>query len=426
MNTNIKEIKSAELEERYYEIDHPSGLKILVLPKEGYSSSYAMFGTKYGSIDTRFRRSDEQNFTVVPEGIAHFLEHKLFESEELDAFERYAKTGASANAYTSFERTCYLFSCSGNFKESLEILLDFVQNPYFTAETVKKEQGIIGQEIRMYQDVPDWQVMFNLLRTMYKENPVRIDIAGTVESIAEITDELLYRCYNTFYNLHNMVLAVAGNITVGDVLEVADRMLKKAEPLEIERNFPKESPEVSADYVEEKLSVATPVFMMGFKENYETPERTLKEQLETSVLLEILSGNTSPLYRDLFEAELINTRFGSEYFCGFGFAGVLFSGESKDPKSVAKAIKAEILRLKKDGIDEKAFERARRKLYGRTVMQYNDVEDLANAMVSAHFMGCGLFDEVDILKNMTKADVEKRLMSQLDERYSTLSVVLPA
>lgn len=423
---NIKEIKNDALEEKYYEIDHQSGLKILILPKEGYSTSYAMFGTKYGSIDTRFRRSDESEFTTVPEGIAHFLEHKLFESEELDAFERYAKTGASANAYTSFERTCYLFACSGNFKASLEILLDFVQNPYFTPQTVEKEQGIIGQEIRMYQDVPDWQVMFNVLRAMYENNPVRIDIAGTVESIAEITDELLYRCYNTFYNLHNMVLAIAGNVTVEDVLEVADKYLKPAEPLEIERNFPQESPEVCTDYIEEKLSVATPVFMLGFKESYETPERTLKEQLETAVLLEIIAGNTSPLYRTLFEKELINTRFGSEYFCGYGFASVLFSGESKDPKAVAEAVKDEIKRVKIDGIDEKAFERVRRKLYGQCVMQYNDVEDLANALVTSHFMGYGLFDEVDILKNMTCEDVMKRLESQLDEKYSTLSVVLPA
>lgn len=423
---NIKEIKCEALEEKYYEIDHSSGLKILILPKEGYSTYYAMFGTKYGSIDTRFRRSDESEFTTVPEGIAHFLEHKLFESEELDAFERYAKTGASANAYTSFERTCYLFACSGNFKASLEILLDFVQNPYFTPQTVEKEQGIIGQEIRMYQDVPDWQVMFNLLRAMYENNPVRIDIAGTVDSIAEITDELLYRCYNTFYNLHNMVLAVAGSVEVSDVLEVADKYLKNAEPLRIERNFPKESPEVCTDYVEEKLSVATPVFMLGFKESYETPERSLKEQLETAVLLEVLAGNTSPLYRTLFEKGLINTRFGSEYFCGYGFASVLFSGESKDPKAVAEAVKAEIRRIKNDGIEERAFERVRRKLYGRCVMQYNDVEDLANAMVTSHFMGNKLFDEVDILKNMTRQDVEKRLESQLDEKFSALSVVLPA
>lgn len=162
----MKEIKSIALGEKYYEIDHKSGLKIYVFPKENYSSSYALFGTKYGSIDTRFKRSDSDEWTVVPEGIAHFLEHKLFESEELDAFERYAKTGASANAYTSFDRTCYLFQCSDNFCENLKILLDFVQHPYFTQQTVQKEQGIIGQEITMYLDVAGWMSTFNLLRCL--------------------------------------------------------------------------------------------------------------------------------------------------------------------------------------------------------------------------------------------------------------------
>ena len=206
----------------------------------------------------------------MPEGIAHFLEHKLFESEDLDAFARYAKTGASANAYTSFERTCYLFSCAGNFKASLEILLDFVQSPYFTEQTVQKEQGIIGQEIRMYQDEPNWQVMFNCLRALYKVHPVRIDIAGTIDSISHITADLLYRCYRTFYNLHNMALAVAGNVTVNEVLEVADRLLKPADALSIERNFPDEPAKPVQPFIEQTLDVGAPLFMLGFKETYET------------------------------------------------------------------------------------------------------------------------------------------------------------
>ena len=221
----MKEQVSSILDERYYEIDHPTGLKIFVMPKAHYRSAYAVIGTKYGSIDNRFKRSDAAEYTQVPEGIAHFLEHKLFESEELDAFQRFAATGASANAYTSFDKTCYLFQCSDRFDQSLEILLDFVQHPYFTPQTVEKEQGIIGQEITMYYDVPGWMSTFNLLRCLYKNHPVRIDIAGTVESISHITDKLLYDCYNTFYNLHNMALAVVGNVTPEQVLAVCDRCL---------------------------------------------------------------------------------------------------------------------------------------------------------------------------------------------------------
>ncbi|NLL63652.1 MAG: insulinase family protein [Ruminococcaceae bacterium] len=222
----MRKIKNSLLGDLYYEIDHKSGLKIFVYPKVGYESSYAVFGTNYGSIDTFIKRQGEDAIKI-PEGTAHFLEHKLFESEEQDAFERFATTGASANAFTSFDKTCYLFSCSNKFAENLEILLDFVQHPYFTQETVEKEQGIIGQEIKMYQDVPSWQVLFNLFRCLFHNHPVKIDIAGTVESIAEISAELLYDCYNNFYNLDNMVLACAGNTTVEEVLSVVDRIVKK-------------------------------------------------------------------------------------------------------------------------------------------------------------------------------------------------------
>lgn len=250
----IKEVRNELLNEVYYDIDHPSGLKILVMPKAGYESSYAIFATKYGSIDTMIQLEDG-SFEQIPEGTAHFLEHKLFESEDLDAFERFAKTGASANAYTSFDRTGYLFSCSANFKKNLEILLDFVQNPYFTQATVEKEQGIIGQEIDMYKDVPDWEVMFNCLRNMYHNLPVRIDIAGTHESIAQISADTLYGCYNNFYNLYNMVLSVAGNTTVEEVLEVADKVLKPVKGKMAQRKVIDEPKEVIKDYCEEKLSV---------------------------------------------------------------------------------------------------------------------------------------------------------------------------
>ncbi|MFR1803348.1 MAG: EF-P 5-aminopentanol modification-associated protein YfmH, partial [Faecalispora jeddahensis] len=261
----MEKITNERVQDSYYSVKHPSGLRIFVYPKEGSNSTYAIFGTRYGSVDTSFRRSDEQEVSTVPEGIAHFLEHKLFESEDGDAFARYAKTGASANAYTSFDMTCYLFSCTENVYESLEILLDFVQSPYFTEQTVQKEQGIIGQEIRMYDDDPQWRVMFNLLKALYHHHPVKIDIAGTVESIAEITPEYLYRCYHTFYNLNNMALCVAGNIDPERVLELCDKMLKPSEPTQVERIFEEEPAGVVQDRVEQKLSVTIPLFQLGFK-----------------------------------------------------------------------------------------------------------------------------------------------------------------
>lgn len=422
---DIREVKSERLGESYFEIDHPSGLKILVYPKKNYAATYAVFGTRYGSIDTEFRLRGEENFTCVPEGIAHFLEHKLFESEDLDAFERYAKTGASANAYTSFDKTCYLFSCTGKFQESLEILLDFVTHPYFTEKTVQKEQGIIGQEIQMCRDEAGWEALFSLLRAMYKTHPVRIDIAGTVESIAEITPELLYKCYETFYNFSNMVLCVAGNVTPDEVLSVADRLLKPQKPIQIERKFHREPREVAETYTEETLSVAFPIFSLGFKEAVETPERSLREILTSDIILEAVAGKTSAFYSELLEAGLINTSFESEYFCGYGYAAWIFTGESPDGREVQKRISERILQLQETGISEADFERIRKKLYGRSIMQFNDIDGIANAMVSAYFCKEGLFDETEILQSLTLDEVNARLRTALQTDCASLSVIKP-
>lgn len=422
---DIREVKSERLGESYFEIDHPSGLKILVYPKKNYAATYAVFGTRYGSIDTEFRLNGEEKFTCVPEGIAHFLEHKLFESEDLDAFERYAKTGASANAYTSFDKTCYLFSCTGKFQESLEILLDFVTHPYFTEKTVQKEQGIIGQEIQMCRDEAGWEALFSLLRAMYKTHPVRIDIAGTVESIAEITPELLYKCYETFYNFSNMVLCVAGNVTPDEVLSVADRLLKPQKPIRIERKFHREPREVAETYTEETLSVAFPIFSLGFKEAVETPERSLREILISDIILEAVAGKTSAFYSELLEAGLINTSFESEYFCGYGYAAWIFTGESPDGREVQKRITARIRALQESGISKADFERIRKKLYGRSIMQFNDIDGIANAMVSAYFCKEGLFDETEILQSLTLDEVNARLRTALQTDCASLSVIKP-
>lgn len=419
----MKTVDSAVLHEKYYEIDHKSGLKIFVMPKEHYSSAYAVIGTRYGSIDTKFKRSDRSDFVTVPEGIAHFLEHKLFESEELDAFTRYAETGASANAYTSFDKTCYLFQCTDRFEDSLRILLDFVTHPYFTKETVEKEQGIIGQEITMYYDVPGWMSTFNLLKCLYKNHPVRIDIAGTVDSISHITDKLLYDCYDTFYNLNNMALAVVGNVDVDSVLAVCDEVLKKSADVKIERAFELEPREIVKSYEEYHLSVGMPVFSFGYKEECKTPMRTVKELIEMNVLLEVLAGETSPLYTSLFEKGLINSSFSKEYFVGNGYEAVIFDGESNNAADVAQEIKAEVENLRTNGFSDERFEAARRSLYGKEIMSYNDIDDVANSMIASCFGGFGVFDALEIYKSVQKSDIEKLLAEKLNEQYSALSIV---
>ncbi len=421
--SNIKEIKNELLKDSYYEIDHSSGFKIFVYPKENYSSTYAVFGTKYGSIDTCFKKEGEKDFTEVPEGIAHFLEHKLFESEELDAFARYAKTGASANAYTSFDKTCYLFQCSGNFEDSLEILLDFVSNPYFTEQTVQKEQGIIGQEIRMYEDEPGWESLFVLLRAMYHNHPVRIDIAGTVESISHITADLLYECYDTFYNPANMALAVAGNVTVEQVLSIADKMLKPKESKKIERKFQVEPENVVKTYDERHLSVAMPIFAIGFKENVKTPERTLKESMVSNILLDILAGSTSSLYEEMLKDNLINTTFDTEYFEGYGYSAHIFNGESAEPDKVRERINEEITKVMKNGVDSETFQRIKKKHYGSLIMDFDSIDSIGNSLISAYFNNEGIYDQLKLLESITVEDVNNRLRIAFSIEKSSMSVI---
>lgn len=421
MNTKI--IESSRVNEKYYEINHKSGLKIFVYPKEGYSSSYAIFGTKYGSINNAFSL-DGGEVIKVPDGIAHYLEHKLFESEDLDAFARYAKTGANANAYTSFDKTCYLFSCTENFDESLEILLDFVQSPYFTKETVEKEQGIIGQEIKMYDDSPNWVVMFNMLDKMYKHHPVKIDIAGTVESIAKITPEYLYQCYNTFYNLNNMVLCCSGNVTVDGVLSVADRMLKCSEKHEISNFFEPEDTDVLDHFVEKKMMVAMPIFCYGFKEDF-SRRRTTKEVACIDILLSLLASSNSKLYRKLIDEGLINASFGYEFFEGDGFSSVMFSGESRDAKKVARIINDYIRQVKKSGLDKEDFEITKKSLYGESVSSLNSVDTISNILTDLYFSNRELFEYIDSLATITYSDVNDMLKNMLDENKSVLSVVSP-
>lgn len=418
---NIQEIKSQRIGDSYYKIDHPTGLTIYVYPKEGYNSAYAIFGTKYGSINTKFSVDDENRITV-PDGIAHYLEHKLFESEEGDAFTRYAKTGANANAYTSFEKTCYLFSCTDKFDESLEILLDFVQDPYFTAQTVAKEQGIIGQEIKMYDDSPEWRVMFNMLEGMYKNHPVKIDIAGTVETIAEITAEKLYEVYNVFYNLNNMVLCVSGNVTVEQVLRTADKMLKPCEKHSINNYFDEEPYEICEPYVEQSFPVSMPLFNLGFKERADKI-LDVKKLACTDILLAMIASQTSPLYRELLDNNLINGSFSYELFEGPGYCSVIFGGESRAPKQAAETIKQYISKLKSEGLGKSDFEISKKSVYGDAVSALNSVSSISNAVVDYHFNGNELFSYIDAIADIDFDDVSTRFSEMLDVNNCTLSVV---
>lgn len=419
-------ISNVRTGEKYTRVLHDSGLEILIWKTEGHSVKHALFGTRYGSVNTTFKTSDDPDFVTVPNGIAHYLEHKLFENEDCDVFDLYAQTGASGNAYTSFDRTCYLFTCTDNFIPSLRILLDFVQKPYFTEETVRKEQGIIGQEIRMYDDSPDWKVFFNLLEGIYHENPVRIDIAGTEESIAQINADLLYRCYNTFYNLHNMVLAIAGDVDEDEILSVCDRLLKPCENKELVSIVPEEPDTVKDSYREQSFEVAVPMFNLGFKSKPVSNDDIVRETVLCNMAEELLMGETSELYKTLYDGGLINSAFYFETFSGDGFFVPIFGGESRDPEKVRKMLGDEIKRRINEGFDPESFEIAKKQYYGSLIKGLGSPESIATGLINAGLRGTGdAFSVIEEVANASLEDVNACLKTRFDTDNSTLSVIRP-
>ncbi|MDR0918787.1 MAG: insulinase family protein [Oscillospiraceae bacterium] len=420
MQEIIRDIKTNA---EYIKIKHKSGLTILVWEMEGFSSSMALFGTKYGSVNTTFKTKADKEYTSVPEGIAHFLEHKLFENEDCDVFELYAKTGANANAFTSFDKTAYLFTCTGNFKESLKILLDFVQAPYFTKESVDKEQGIIGQEIQMTNDNPNWKVFFNLLDSLYFEHPVKIDIAGTKESIAKIDADLLYKCYNTFYNLNNMVLSVAGNVKVADILEIADSCLKDSPDLEIETVFPKEDLNIVRKTTEHIQPVGLPIFNFGYKmQPYDGIDK-LKAETITNIIADILTDTASPFYKTMSDRGLINSSFDCEVFTVDDVFTLIFAGESNDPYTLYKELNKVIDEAKVKGLDKVHFENLRRENYGSHIKQFNNVNSVAEMLLADYFADVNSFDVLNILRELKFEEVQDFLVNNIDTARSAVSIV---
>jgi predicted Zn-dependent peptidase len=392
---------------------------------KGYSSSYALFAAKYGSVDVTFKTNEDTDYVTVPEGIAHYLEHKLFENDEADAFQLFAKTGANANAFTSFDKTAYLFSCSQKFEENLEILLSFVQEPYFTDESVAKEQGIIAQEIKMYEDDPGYRVFFNGLQALYHKNPVRIDIGGTIESIAKIDKELLYRCYKTFYNLNNMVLSIAGSFDAEKTLEICDKLLKPTPDLGLEAVFPDEPREVKKREAVQKLTCSQPLFNIFFKFPAFSGREALEKYIAYNIIAETVLGKTSAFYDKLLNDGLINNNFMVGVLDGRGFFSLSADGESSDPRKVFEEIKAAFKAAKNGNFNETEFENVRKKTYGELISVLGSVSTTATSVMDAYFHGNNLFDTIEITANITYQDARSAL-AELDEENACISIIEPA
>jgi len=425
MNYNKQNIES--LDETVYSGEHSTGLRVYVIPKKGFSKTYAIYGTKFGSINNRFVPLGEDKDITVPDGVAHFLEHKLFEQPDGgNAFDLFSKYGANANAFTSFTNTCYLFSCTDHFSECFTHLLDYVQKPYFTDENIKKEQGIIGQEIRMYDDDGEWQVMFNALRALYCQNPVRIDIAGTVESISHIDRDVLYNCYNTYYNPANMVVTVAGDVCPDEVFEIVEKTVEIRDNGKVTSIYPQEPFNVCQKYIECKSSVAKPICDIAFKDNFlKMGRELLKREIALKILIKLLAGRSSKFFKDNYDSGLINDTFDTDVMTELTFSCVFVGGECDDPKLLQKKFLDNINDYRLNGFDTNEFERIKRSFYGSFIRSFNKVESIGNLLCRNFLSDVDITEFPEVCKEIT-IDVMTQLLDEVfTEDNCVLSVVWP-
>lgn len=411
--------------ESYIRFTHKSGLDTVIIKKER-ASKYAVLGTRFGSADNTVIFGGETQSTVLPDGVAHFLEHKLFaEADGTDALERFAAVGGDSNAFTSFNKTAYNFSCTDNFKENLYILLDFVTHPYFTDENVEKEKSIIAEEIRMYDDSPGWQVYFNMLRAMYQSLPVNRDIAGTIESIQHITPDMLYKCYDSFYDLSNMLLVVSGDIDESEVREVLDSALPCREIKKARKVLCCEPREVAKKRISCSMEVSRPLFSFGIKEDGNALP-SLKENAAYELLLHMLFGGSSDFYSKHYESGLIGSDFSADLTGNAQCFFAEISGESDDPDAVAEAINAEIDYRRRDFFSPSEFERVKNGLYAAALFDYDSPRALADEFMSYDFAGgMDLYAYPAAIASLDIDYARHLLSTKFDTSNSSLSVVMP-
>ena len=409
-----------KIHERVVEETLASGLAIRVMPKPGFTKAYAQLSVNYGSIDAQFDAGD--GMIIPPKGVAHFLEHKVFEQPDGgNALAIFAATGASPNAYTSKTMTAYHFSCTDRFDRNLEILLDFVTTPHFTDENVAKEQGIIGQEIGMVGDKPHFKVYENLMSALYQVHPAKDSIIGTVESIANIDRHVLSDCYHTFYIPSNMVLTVAGDVDPARVIHAAESMLSKRYIATPARDYGLEPQAPARAEVMEQMECSLPIFAIGFKSAGETSgERGMKLRLCAMLACELLFGESSPFYADAYREGLINQEFGAEPMFFPGSAALMISGESRDPDEVVRRI----LAVSCD-FDDAYFMRVKRSLYGMRMRRFDHFGALCREVAGAVFAGYHYFDTFEAFEKIEKSDIMEFVSNHIRREHMAVSKILP-
>ena len=410
--------------ESVYRETLPNGLQVCVVPKPGYAKKYAFFATRYGGMDTRFRLDGK--WLDTPAGLAHYLEHKMFDTKEGNALQELAKNGAEPNAFTSNAMTGYYFDSTEHFEENLKILLSFVSVPYFTDESVAKEQGIIGQEIRMIEDNPDWQIYTRMMQALYQNSTARTSIAGTVESISHITAETLYQCHKAFYTPSNMILTAVGDVDPVHVVDLARSILPRERGEKIPRDYGTEPADIAQKETSVAMEVSTPQFLTGFKC---TPAPEGEDYLRMSAIgdmaCDILLGDSSPLYLRLYDQGLINTSFGGAFEMMPGIAYLYAGGDSRDARAVTGEIYREAERLAAEGIDEDFYQQVRRATFGEQLRGLNSFENIAVSLTEGYFRGYDPFRFPQVFDSITKDDILAFLRENLREERAVLSEIVP-
>ncbi|EEQ80092.1 EF-P 5-aminopentanol modification-associated protein YfmH [Staphylococcus warneri] len=410
------------IDETVYEHELQNGLRLFVIPKPGFQKTFVTYTTQFGSLDSRFKPLGKEDFVTVPDGVAHFLEHKLFEKEEEDLFTAFAEENAQANAFTSFDRTSYLFSATDHLENNIKRLLTMVEIPYFTKETVDKEKGIIAEEIKMYQEQPGYKLMFNTLRAMYEKHPIRVDIAGSVESIYDITKDDLYLCYETFYHPSNMVLFVVGDVEpqyIVDIVEEHENLRDKTNQPKIERALIDEPKSVNQHVVSEEMKLQSPKLMLGFKNQPldESPEKYVQRDLEMTFFYELILGEETEFYQELLNDDLIDETFGYQFVLEPTYSFSIITSATNHPDQLKQLLIKQLKDNKGNLTDVEAFDLLKKQFIGEFISSLNSPEYIANQYAKLYFEGVSVFDMLNIVENITLESVNEtsQLCLDLDE-----------
>ena len=421
----MERIECKKIKEEAYIEKLETGMKVIIIPKHNLDKKYIIWGTHFGSIDNRFIMPKTNEEVFIPDGVAHFLEHKMFEQPDgTNSLDTLMALGLEANAYTTNNHTAYLFECTNNFYEGLDELMDYVQHPYFTDENVEKEKGIIGQEIKMYDDEPGWRLYMNALDCMYKDNPIKIDIAGSIESISKITPDVLYKCYNTFYNPSNMIMVVCGDFSPSEILnEIKSRLVKKEEQGEIKRIYPEKEKGINKNYKEDTMEVSLPIFAIGYKDDEGMNKEIVKKHISIEILLNMIIGKSSDAYKELYEAGELLSVPDLDYEFSEQYAHILISGQSKNPNKIKQKIEEIVEKYEQNGLDEEHFNRIKKKIYGDYVVEYNSVGNIARMFLSDSMKNINSFDYIENFNDVTKEYVEEILKNVFKKDNLVMSVI---